>query len=119
MSLLARTRRFYGRLNRIPAARRYLELLDRDVEVRLPGEVVCISVRRGRLTVRPGPARQPDRTVIATDAETWQKLISSTLRFSDTGGGLGGGPSRVVEGKGSWTDMSWLGILTRLAQEHR
>ena len=118
MNRLEAARRLYERLNEVAAAARYLNLFDRDVEVRVGEEAICLSVRGGRLSVRAGQAAQPDRSVLLAEPAAWDAVVAARTGFADAGGGIGGS-IRCIEGRGSWDDMSWVGILTRLAQEAR
>lgn len=110
--------RLYGRLNEVPQAQRYLTLFDRDVEVQVGAESICLHVQDGRIDVRSGAALQPERSVLVADAEAWDAVVAGRMGFAAAGGGIGG-RLRCVAGQGSWDDLSWVGILTRLAQENR
>lgn len=117
-SLLEQTQRLYQVLNDLEAARPYLQMKNRDVEVRVEDETICIRVRDGRIEVDGGTVASGDFSVLQSTREVWDQLTRSRLGFTEAGGGMGG-KLYCIDGYGSYTDMSWFGILTRLAQENR
>ena len=116
--LFEQTKSFFENLNRVGAAKPYLALLDRDIEIRAGDQQFCISVSDGQLRVTRGEKQSGSYSVVQTTPEVWDRLTRSRLGYTEAGGGMGG-DLRCIDGSGSYTDMSWLGILTRLAQENR
>jgi len=118
-SLFELGKQFYERLNTVPAAARYLGMFDRSVEMRLSGvPFLHFTVRQGKLTVGTGQAPKGEMSVFDADAGTWEQIFHGQVGFYDAGGGFAKSLRRVG-GLATYPDVSWVGILTRLAQENR
>lgn len=119
-NLIVRARQFFERLNEVPEAARYLRLWDRCAEFRVAGgPTFHFEVSGGRLRVLPGacPAGATG-SVLATDAGSLDEILRGRLSFTAAGAGQVG-RLRCVGGQASFPDLSWVGVLTRLAQENR
>ncbi len=118
-SLLDLGKAFYEHLNDVPAAQRYLKMFNRSVEFRMAGTPVFhFAVKDGRLSVSPGAAPAGEMSALQSDAATWESIFRGRLGFFDAGAGYAKN-LRCVGGISFYPDISWVGILTRLAQESR
>lgn len=123
MTLVEQARDRFERLNQVEAAQRYLGLWDRCIEFRPTGDrpfpTFHAEVSGGRLRVAEGPAPAGATcTALQTDGDTLAELLAGRLTFTATGAGQAQ-RLRCVGGPSSFPDLSWVGILLRLAQENR
>ena len=120
MSLVEWATAFFERLNEVSEAQRYLRLWDRCIEFRLlDGPTLHCQVLDGRLRVGYGPAPAGmTTTALQTDSGSLEEMMRGRLTFTETGAGQAG-RLRCVGGPSSFPDLSWVGILMRLAQENR
>jgi hypothetical protein len=118
-SLLELGKSFYEHLNTVPAAERYLRMFNRSVEFRMAGRPVFhYTVRDGKLSAAAGAAAAGEMSALQADAATWESIFRGQLSFFDAGAGYAKN-LRCVGGISFYPDISWVGILTRLAQESR
>ena len=118
-SLVELARAFYERLNGLPEAAQYLRMFNRSVEFRSSGEPAFhFTVQDGRLTVGAGAAPAGEMSALRADPETLLALLTGRVSFYEAGGGYAKN-LRCTGGISYYPDISWVGILTRLAQEHR
>lgn len=118
-NLAQMAKKFYTRLNGVPAAKKYLDIFNKQIQFNIKGtKGFHIIVKNGMIDVKSGKSASKDKIVFESDADTMRKIFSARLSWSEAGGGMGGSIV-VMDGPAFWRDISWVGNLTRLSQESR